>query len=72
MAEALYKQFKRTGAYTIFVDESELGREDTTTSAIHVLVGQSRFPSAPTNTLVAIRDTEELYNTFGLSDLVQQ
>jgi hypothetical protein len=61
-------QYKRTGDYVLFVDESSTGRAATSAAAIHVLVGQSRFPAAPTNTLVKINDSDELHNTFGFRD----
>ena len=61
-------QYKRTGDYVLFVDESSTGRATTSAAAIHVLVGQSRYASAPTNTLVKISDSDELHNTFGFRD----
>lgn len=64
----LYPQFKRSGAYTLFVDESEMGRTTVGDTAIHLLIGQSKFGSAPINTLVRIQDTTELFNTFGRRD----
>lgn len=63
-----YPQFKRTGAYTLFVDESEMGRTNVGDFAINLIVGQSKFGAAPVNTLVRIQDSEEYINTFGPRD----
>ena len=64
----LYKQFKRTGAYTLFANESQILRGSNASEAIHLLIGQSRHAAAPTNTIVRVEDVEELYNTFGHRD----
>ncbi|WIC41265.1 tail sheath protein [Chryseobacterium phage MA9V-1] len=68
MSQPLYTLFKRTGAYTLFKDESEMERTNVGDTALHVIVGQSRYGNAPINTLVRLQDTSELFNTFGTRD----
>lgn len=72
MSQQLYPQFRRTGAYTLFVDESEMGRTNTGDFALHLIVGQSSYGGAPINTITRIQDLVELENTFGPRNRVME
>lgn len=67
MAKLNINDFKRNGTYTLFVDESQT-EPIAGVEILHTVVGQSRYKSAPVNTLVQIDTLEELYATFGKRD----
>jgi hypothetical protein len=62
---------KRSGAYNLFIDESAIP-EASAELVNFCLIGQSRFVSAPFNTIVHISSENELYATFGKRDKQQE